>query len=115
MSSSHSTAAVIGASIASCPTRTDVAKAATYIPGLVLAAALAAAAVLLADQPWVKQHLRVSALLIVILLGMLWRSTVHVPAATMPGIVLAQRPILRWAVAGLGFRLSVGELASIGG
>ncbi len=28
---------------------------------------------------------------------------------------LAQRPILRWAVAGLGFRLSFGELVGVGG
>ena len=89
-------------------------RAAALIPGLLLAALLAAAAVLLAEQPWVKQHLRVSALLIVILLGMLLRSTVHVPEAALPGIRMAQRPILRWAVAGLGFRLSVGELVSIG-
>jgi uncharacterized integral membrane protein (TIGR00698 family) len=51
----------------------------------------------------------------VILLGMLWKSLAPVPASTMPGIRLAQRPILRWAVAGLGFRLSVPELWRIGG
>ena len=91
-----------------------MARAAALIPGLLLAALLAAAAVLLAEQPWVKQHLRVSALLIVILLGMLLRSSVRVPESALPGIRLAQRPILRWAVAGLGFRLSIGELVSIG-
>ena len=48
-------------------------------------------------------------------LGMAWRSLLPLPAAAVPGVRLAQRPVLRWAVAGLGFRLSLGELWSIGG
>ena len=87
----------------------------TLLPGVLLCAVLAAAAVLLGETPWVKQRLHVSALLIVILLGMAWRSLAHVPAAALPGIRFAQRPLLRWAVAGLGFRLSLVELARIGG
>lgn len=85
------------------------------LPGVLLCAALAAAAVWLADVPWIKQHTHVSALLLVILIGMAWKSLAPVPAATIPGIRLAQRPLLRWAVAGLGFRLSLVELAHIGG
>src|SRR5262245_31801418 len=46
---------------------------------------------------------------------MVWRSLLPVPAAAMPGIRMAQRPLLRWAVAGLGFRLGLSEIASIGG
>ncbi len=88
---------------------------AALIPGLLLCAALAAGAVLLGETPWIKQQAHVSALLLVILLGMAWRSLLHVPEATMPGIRMAQRPVLRWAVAGLGFRLSLIELARIGG
>jgi uncharacterized integral membrane protein (TIGR00698 family) len=84
------------------------------LPGLVLAGLLAWAAVVLADLPWVKNHLHVSALLLVILLGMLWKSLAPVPAATLPGIRVAQRPVLRWAVAGLGLRLSLPELWKIG-
>jgi uncharacterized integral membrane protein (TIGR00698 family) len=38
-----------------------------------------------------------------------------VPERANPGIRFAQRPVLRWAVAGLGFRLSLGEMWSIGG
>jgi uncharacterized integral membrane protein (TIGR00698 family) len=45
---------------------------------------------------------------------MLLKSVVPVPAGTQPGIRLAQRPLLRWAVAGLGFRLSLPELWMIG-
>ena len=85
------------------------------LPGLLLCAALASLGFWLADLPWVKGTLHVSALLLVILLGMAWKSLLPEPAAALPGIALAQRPILRWAVAGLGLRLSVGELWRIGG
>src|SRR5262249_41974640 len=68
----------------------------------------------IADLPWVKNNLHVSALLLVILLGMAWRTLAPMPAATLPGLRVAQRPVLRWAVAGLGFRLSLGELWRIG-
>ena len=85
------------------------------LPGVALAALLATAAFLLARHPFVKDNLRVSALLLVILLGMAWRSLLPVPAAALPGIRVAQRPILRWAVAGLGLKLSLGEILHIGG
>jgi uncharacterized integral membrane protein (TIGR00698 family) len=84
------------------------------LPGLLLTALLAFAAGWLADLPWVKATLHVSALLVVILLGMLWKSLLPTPEAMVPGIRLAQRPVLRWAVAGLGLRLSLGELWKIG-
>jgi len=85
------------------------------LPGLVVSALLATAAFLLADQPFLRDTLHVSALLLVILLGMAWKSFVHVPGSLLPGIRVAQRPVLRWAVAGLGFRLSLGEILHIGG
>jgi len=87
---------------------------AALLPGLLLTALLATGGFALADLPWVKEHLHVSALLLVILLGMALKSFVPVPAAAEPGVRLAQRPLLRWAVAGLGFRLSLGELWTIG-
>src|SRR6185503_13041641 len=72
------------------------------------------AAIALADLPWVKDHLHVSALLLVILLGMALASTAGLPAAAKPGVALAQRTLLRWGVAALGFRLGFGELIGIG-
>lgn len=45
---------------------------------------------------------------------MAWRSLRPVPTTTLPGVRFAQRPVLRWAVAGLGFRLSLAELWRIG-
>ena len=103
--------------VAEAPTENGRAgrRIADVLPGLLLAGALAAIAVLLADQPWIKAHLHVSALLIVIVLGMLWRTLRPVSNRTRPGIRMAQRSVLRWGVAGLGFRLSLGELARIGG
>lgn len=85
------------------------------LPGLLWSALLATAAFVLAEQPFVKDTLRISALLLVILLGMALRTVVPLPAWAALGVRVAQRPILRWAVAGLGFRLSLGEIARIGG
>ena len=85
------------------------------LPGLVASILLATIAFVLADQPFVRDTLHLGALLLVILLGMTWRTFAALPAAALPGVQLAQRPLLRWAVAGLGFRLSLGEIARIGG
>jgi uncharacterized integral membrane protein (TIGR00698 family) len=76
---------------------------------------LATIAFLLADQPLFKDTLHLSALLLVILVGMALRTIMHVPDWAAPGVRVAQRPVLRWAVAGLGFRLSLGEIVKIGG
>jgi len=86
----------------------------SLLPGLLVAALLGAAALWIADLPWVQRTLHWSALLIVILLGMAWKSLAPIPAAAGPGIRMAQRPVLRWAVAGLGFRLGLVELWKIG-
>jgi uncharacterized integral membrane protein (TIGR00698 family) len=91
-----------------------IARLRELLPGLLLAALLAWGALRLADVAWVRNTLHVSALLLVILLGMLWKSVAPVPGFTGAGIRLAQRPVLRWAVAGLGFRLSLPELLKIG-
>ena len=89
-------------------------KPGLIFPGLLLCAGLASAGFLLAEIPFIQDRLHVGALLLVILLGMAIRSFVPLPSLVAPGIRLAQRPILRWAVAGLGFRLSFRELVNIG-
>ena len=86
----------------------------TPLPGLLLCALLASAGFVLAEAGWVRNTLNVSPLLLVILLGIAWKSLAPVPGVALPGIRMAQRPVLRWAVAGLGFRLSIGELWRIG-
>ena len=50
----------------------------------------------------------------VILLGMAIRTTIPIRQSLIPGIVFCQKPLLRWAVAGLGFKLSLQELSRIG-
>lgn len=85
-----------------------------WVPGLLLVGVLASAAIVVGENPQVKETLHVSSLLIVILLGMALKSVWSPPASLSPGIRLAQRPILRWGVAGLGFKLSLDELMSYG-
>ncbi|MEA2552361.1 MAG: hypothetical protein QOJ65_537 [Fimbriimonadaceae bacterium] len=84
------------------------------LPGLLLCLAIAAAAIRLADLPYVKNTLHLGALLLVILLGMVWKNVLPPPAWAQPGIEMAQRPILRWGVAFLGFKLSLAKLVSVG-
>lgn len=86
-----------------------------WLPGLALATALGALAIFLAGTKFFADTLHVNALLLVILLGMAVRSVLPLPKACDPGIRIAQRPILRLAVAGLGFKLSLVELWKIGG
>jgi uncharacterized integral membrane protein (TIGR00698 family) len=84
------------------------------VPGLSLSALLAACALFIADLPRIRDSLHLSALLIVILLGMILGSLAPMPETATPGLRFAQRPLLRLAVAGLGFRLSLHELWAIG-
>lgn len=85
------------------------------LPGLLLALAVSAAAIRLADVKYVKETLHLGALLLVILLGMLWKNVLPPPQWALPGISVAQRPVLRWGVAFLGFKLSLVKLVSVGG
>lgn len=90
-------------------------KVTKSLPGLLVCLALALIAVWLADVPWIKQNLRFSPLLIVILLGIVVASVAKLPRVFDEGVKVAQKPVLRWAVAGLGFKLSLPELIKIGG
>jgi uncharacterized integral membrane protein (TIGR00698 family) len=83
-------------------------------PGLLLAALLAGIALGAAQIPFVRDSLHIGALLLVILLGMGLKSVVRLPASVEPGLKLAKGELLRLGVAGLGFKLSLGELGQIG-
>lgn len=89
-------------------------KVTEVLPGLIVCSVLALVAMVLADLPWVKQNLHFSPLLNVILLGILVASVTNLPKIFDSGIKMAQKPVLRWAVAGLGFKLSLPELVKIG-
>lgn len=84
------------------------------LPGLTLCVGLAVAAKLLAETALVKDTLHFGALLLVILLGMGVRSLFHLPEPLKDGISFAQKPVLRFAVALLGFRLTLQKLAELG-
>jgi len=56
----------------------------------------------------------VSALLVAILLGVIWRNTVRVPGILQPGLAVAARPILRLGIVLLGFQLSFAQITALG-
>src|SRR5579862_6023802 len=82
------------------------------IAGLVAVTVLAWASIALHSLP---QLASISALMIAIVLGMLVRNTVGVPAACAPGIRFSLRRILRLSIMLLGFQLSAREIAEVGG
>jgi uncharacterized integral membrane protein (TIGR00698 family) len=82
------------------------------IPGLIAVTLLAWASLALHSLP---QFAAISALMIAIVLGMLVRNTIGVPAACAPGIRFALRRILRFAIVLLGFQLSVAQIEEVGG
>jgi uncharacterized integral membrane protein (TIGR00698 family) len=79
-------------------------------PGLVLCAGLGTLAFSVGHSGWVRHTLHLGPLMLVILVGMVWRAIAGLPGGAVPGVQAAKRSILRWAVAGLGFRLSLSEL-----
>ncbi len=82
------------------------------IPGLLAVALLAWASISLHAVP---RFASISALMIAIVLGMLARNTVGVPAAWTPGIRFSLRRVLRFAIVLLGFQLSVSQIQQVGG
>lgn len=84
-------------------------------PGVGLCILLALLAVVIAELPWSKAHLRFSPLLIVILLGMAIGSTLSLPALFRDGVAYCQKPVLRLGVALLGIKLSLTKIVEIGG
>lgn len=83
-------------------------------PGLGICLVLATASMLAAESSFVKDRLHLGALLLVILFGMACRTIIRLPESLRSGIDMAQKPLLRLAVAGLGFKLSIAELAKVG-
>jgi uncharacterized integral membrane protein (TIGR00698 family) len=82
------------------------------IAGLAAVTLLAWVAVALHSLP---QFAAISALMIAIVLGMLVRNTIGVPAVCAPGVRFALRRILRFAVVLLGFQLSGRQILEVGG
>lgn len=84
-------------------------------PGLVLACLLGIAALLLTRIPLLAEW-QISALTLAIVLGMVLGNTLgqHLPPALSPGMVLAQKQLLRLGVILYGLRISFQDIAAVG-
>ncbi len=90
----------------------------TVLPGLVLALVLAIAGQFLSEFIGVNlmglPKSPISAIMMAILLGILIRNTVTLPASFQPGIRFGWVRVLRLGIVLLGIRLSLGEVGAIG-
>jgi uncharacterized integral membrane protein (TIGR00698 family) len=90
----------------------------TVLPGLLLALALAFAGQFLSK--WIGIDLMglpkspISAIMMAIILGIIIRNTISLPAAFQPGIRFGLVRVLRLGIVLLGIRLSLGEVGAIG-
>jgi uncharacterized integral membrane protein (TIGR00698 family) len=89
----------------------DLGAIRAALPGLLLAAGIAALAVLVRALP---PFASLSPLILAIVLGMAIGNLVGAPAWAKPGIAFAMRRALRLGIVLLGLQLTVGQVASIG-
>lgn len=87
----------------------------TYLPGLALLSAIALPAMLLQHQIVVGGKTVVSAVAIAIILGVLVRTLLGLPAACRPGVGLGVKRLLRIGIALMGAQLSAAQVAKTGG
>jgi uncharacterized integral membrane protein (TIGR00698 family) len=87
----------------------------SVVPGLALCVGLGSLAFAAGDVGWVVDTVHAGPLLLVLLVGMAWQAAAGLPGGCAVGVNVAKKPILRWAVAGLGFRLSVGDVWRVSG
>src|SRR6266850_3932472 len=80
-------------------------------PGVLLSALVAAAAV--AGAPWVARVAPIPAMVLALLIGIALNRLAARPAFT-PGLVFCVKQLLRWAVALLGLRIALGDIAALG-
>src|SRR5215211_7396291 len=91
--------------------RPALAFARTLVPGVILSAAVAAAAVLAA--PVVARVFPIPAMVIALLIGIAL-NRVAARRVFQPGLVFCVKKLLRWAVALLGLRIALGDIAALG-
>ncbi len=88
-----------------------VAWLAGILPGVALSTAIAVLAVL--GAPLVARVFAIPAMVIALLIGIVLNPIAHTPRF-QPGIVFCLKVILRWAVALLGLRIALGDIAALG-
>ncbi len=81
------------------------------VPGILLTAAIAGAALALRQLPGIGMF---SPMILAILIGILIRNALGTPAIAKPGIVFSMRRILRAAIILLGFQLTIGQIVAVG-
>lgn len=81
------------------------------LPGLLLTGGIAAVGFALNRMPYISIF---SSLILSILLGMLFRNIIGLPAGTQPGVTFSLRRVLRFAIILLGLQLSLAQVAEIG-
>jgi uncharacterized membrane protein YadS len=83
----------------------------SILPGLLLSSLVAVAAV--AAAPVVAYVVPIPAMVIALLIGIALNPLAQ-RAIFQPGIVFCLKSLLRWAVALLGLRIALGEIAALG-
>ncbi|TDK42146.1 YeiH family protein [Antarcticimicrobium luteum] len=83
----------------------------SVLPGLALAAAIAAAAFAMRQLPGVGV---LSPLILAILIGMAFHNLVGTPARAKPGVAFSLRQLLRAGIILLGLQLTVQQVAAVG-
>ena len=94
------------------PRRWPDLGAARVIPGLLLAALIAALAFGLRQIPGVGV---LSPLILAILLGMAFHNLIGTPAVARPGVVFSLKPVLRAGIVLLGLQLTAQQVIAVGG
>jgi len=97
------------------PEQTDsttlLARARTMLPGIALSALVAGVAVMAA--PLIGRLVPIPAMVIALLIGIVLNPLAR-QARFLPGIAFCLKVLLRWAVALLGLRIALGEIAALG-
>ena len=91
-----------------------IEKARHILPGLLLTGSIALVAKLISSLDFLKAHLPLGPVMVAIILGIAVRNLVPVHGIFEGGIRFSFRQVLRLGVAGLGFSLTFGEIASVG-
>lgn len=94
------------------PTRPDLGdRLRGYAPGFLLSALVAVIAV--ASAPYVARAVPIPAMVIALIIGIALNAIARRPVFE-PGITFCVKTLLRWAVALLGLRIALGEIAALG-
>jgi len=80
-------------------------------PGVLVSALVAVLAVI--GAPWVARVITIPAMVLALLIGIALHAIAARPAF-QPGLVFCVKTLLRWAVALLGLRIALGDIAALG-